>query len=116
MAVSAQFNAFVLDLLGTVCPVTARRMFGGVGYYADGLFIAIAADDVLYFRADASSRGHYEAEGMQAFEPMGPGTKSMNYFTLPARVYDDTEELAVWLRRALAAARSGGTKGRTRRA
>ncbi len=116
MAVSAQFNAFVLDLLGTVCTVTARRMFGGVGYYSDGLFFAIAAADVLYFRADVASREYYEAEGMHAFEPLGAGTKSMNYYTLPARVYDDTEELAVWLRRALAAARSGGGKRRPRRA
>ena len=117
MAVSAQFNAFVLDLLGTVCSVTARRMFGGVGYYADGLFFAIASDDVLYFRADASSREYFLVEGMQAFEPMGPGTKSINYYTLPARVYDDPEELALWLRRALAAARSGGgSKPRRRRA
>ena len=116
MAVSAQFNAFVLDLLGAVCAVTARRMFGGVGYYSDGLFFAIADDDVLYFRADATSRAYYEAEGMQAFAPMGPGTKSMNYYTLPARVYDDAEELALWLRRALDAARSGGGKRRTRRA
>ncbi|HEV7433037.1 MAG TPA: TfoX/Sxy family protein [Steroidobacteraceae bacterium] len=105
---SAQFNAFVLDLLGEVRTVTARRMFGGVGYYADGLFFAIADDDVLYFRVDVASRSDYEAEGMQAFAPMGPGTKSMNYFTLPARLYEDTDELALWVRRALNAARTGG--------
>lgn len=116
MAVSAQFNAFVLDLLGSVRPVSARRMFGGVGYYADGLFFAIADDDVLYFRVDATSRAYYEAEGQQAFAPMGPGSKSMSYYTLPAHLYDDTEELTLWLRRALDAARSGGAKGRKRRA
>jgi DNA transformation protein len=116
MAVSAQFNAFVLDLLGAVRTVTARRMFGGVGYYADGLFFAIADDDLLYFRVDETSRPYYEAEGQQAFAPMGPGTKSMNYYTLPARLYDDTEELAVWLRRALSAARASGDQRRPRRA
>jgi DNA transformation protein and related proteins len=115
MAVSAQFNAFVLDLLGAVCAVSARRMFGGVGYYSDGLFFAIADDDVLYLRADASSRKYYEAEGMAPFAPMGPGTKSMNYFTLPPRAYDDSEELALWLRRALQAARASGNNHRGRR-
>jgi TfoX/Sxy family transcriptional regulator of competence genes len=40
----------------------------------------------------------------------------MNYYTLPARLYDDTEELAVWLRRAISAARTGGDKRRKRRA
>ena len=106
MAVSAQFNAFVLDLLGEVRPVSSRRMFGAVGYYADGLFFAIADDEALYFRVDDASRTWFVAEGMQAFAPMGPGTKSMNYFTVPARLYDDAEELAVWMRRALAAART----------
>src|SRR5450432_1892167 len=110
MAVSAQFNAFVLDLLGAVRPVTARRMFGGVGYYADGRFFALADDDVLYFRVGEASRPYYQAEGLQAFAPMGPGTKSMNYYSVPARLYDDTEELTVWLQRALGAARSGGGK------
>ena len=108
MAVSTQFNAFVLDLLGAVRPVSARRMFGGVGYYADGLFFAIADDETLYFRVDAASRSYYEAEGLPAFAPMGPGTKSMNYYSVPARLYDDTEELSAWLQRALSAARAGG--------
>ncbi len=116
MAVSAQFNAFVLDLLGAVRPVTARRMFGGVGYYADGLFFAIADDDVLYLRVDETGRSECAAEGLQAFAPLGPGTKSVSYFTLPARLYDDAEELAVWVRRALGAARAGGGKRRKRRA
>jgi DNA transformation protein len=116
MAVSAQFNAFVLDLLGAVRTVTARRMFGGVGYYADGLFFAIADDDVLYFRVDEDTRSYYEAEGLQAFAPMGPGTSSMNYYAVPARLYDDMEELTVWLRRALRAARASGEKRRKRRA
>ena len=114
MAVSAQFNAFVQDLLGAVRAVTARRMFGSVGYYADGLFFAIADDDVLYFRVDEASRAFFEDEGMQAFAPMGPGTKSMNYFTVPARLYDDDEELRIWMLRALAAARASGTKRRAR--
>ncbi len=114
MAVSVQFNAFVLDLLGEICAVTARRMFGGVGYYAEGLFFAIADDDVLYFRVDAASRSYYEAEGMQAFAPQGPATKSMNYFTLPARLYDDTDELALWVRRALNASRTRGDNRRKR--
>ncbi len=34
MAVSKQFNALVLDLLGEVTAVSARRMFGGVGNYS----------------------------------------------------------------------------------
>ena len=72
MAVSAQFKVFVLDLLGEICNLTARGMFGAVVLYAGGVCFAIADDDVLYFRIDAADRCHYEAAGMQAFAPMGP--------------------------------------------
>lgn len=116
MAVSAQFNAFVLDLLGAVTPVSARRMFGGVGYYADGLFFALADDDELYFRVDAGTRARFEREGMKAFSPMGPGSKSMSYFTVPPRLYDDQEEWAQWTRRAITVARSAPRTSRPRTA
>ncbi len=106
MAVSAQFNAFVLELLGEVAPVTARRMFGGVGYYADGVFFALADDDELYFRVDELTRRAYERAGMKAFSPMGPGSKSMSYYTVPPRLYDDLEGWAAWTRRAISVARA----------
>ena len=115
MAVSARYSAFLLDTLGAVRPVTARRMFGGVGYYANGLFFAIADDDQLYFRVDAASRGFYEREGMHAFCPMGPDTKAMSYYTVPARLFDDAEELALWMRRAHAAAQAAASVRRGRR-
>ena len=110
MAVSAQFNAFVLELLGEVTPVVARRMFGGVGYYADGLFFALADDDELYFRVDERTRADYEREGMKAFSPMGPDSKSMSYFTVPPRLYDELEEWALWTRRAISVARAAPPK------
>jgi DNA transformation protein len=112
VAVSAQFNAFVLELLSAVAPVSARRMFGGVGYYADGVFFALADDDELYFRVDESTREHFEREGMKAFSPMGPGSKSMSYFTVPPRLYDDQDEWAQWTRRAISVARTAPRKSR----
>ncbi len=75
----------------------------------------LADEDVLYFRVDDSSRSYYVAEGAEPFAPMGPGTKSMNYFAVPARLYDDAEELSVWLARAINAARASAGKPRKRR-
>lgn len=112
MAVSAQFNAYVLELFGAVTPVSARRMFGGVGYYADGHFFALADDDELYFRVDAGSRAQFEREGMKAFSPMGPDSRSMNYFTVPPRLFDDVEEWAQWTRQAITVARAAPRKTR----
>jgi len=103
MAVSAQFNDFVLDLLGQSHRVSARRMFGGVGYYANERIFAIADDDTLYFKVDGESRAAFVAEGMQPFQPMGPETKPMAYYAVPARLFDDPDELRRWIDRALTA-------------
>ena len=56
MAVSAQYLTFVLDQLGQARPVTSRRMFGGVGFYAAGVFFAVADNDSLFFKVDAQTR------------------------------------------------------------
>jgi hypothetical protein len=55
MAVSEQFNAFVLDLLA-VRRVSARRMFGGMAITLTS-GSSIADDDMLYFRSTMTARG-----------------------------------------------------------
>jgi DNA transformation protein and related proteins len=105
MAVSAQFLQFAIDLLSQVQAVESRRMFGGAGFYAGQHFFAIADDDTLYFKVDAATRPRYEAEGMRAFQPMGPDSAPMRgYYQLPPRLYEDVDELREWMRAAIAVA------------
>lgn len=105
MPVSPQFLQFALDQLGGVRPVSSRRMFGGVGFYAGELFFAIADNDTIYLKVDDATRGAYEREGMRPFQPFGPGTAPMRgYFELPPRLFEDVEELADWVRAALTVA------------
>lgn len=103
MAVSPEFRDYVLDQLRAVTPVTSKAMFGGVGIYSRGLFFALIADDVLYFKVDATTRPAYESRGAKAFNPFGKGT--MGYYELPEDVLEDTEELRSWVREAVAVAR-----------
>ena len=103
MAVSAEFRDYVLDQLRAVAPVTAKAMFGGVGIYSRGLFFALIAEDVLYFKVDATTRKAYEERGSRAFNPFGKGT--MGYYELPEDILEDAEELREWMRAALAVAR-----------
>jgi DNA transformation protein len=105
MAVSAQFLQFLLDQFGAVLPVRSHRMFGGVGFYAGELFFAIVANDTVFFKVDAATRGDYEREGMRPFQPFGPDTPPMSgYFEAPPRLYEDGDELARWMRAAIAVA------------
>jgi DNA transformation protein len=103
MAVSAEFRDYVLDQLRNVAPVTAKAMFGGVGIYSRGTFFALIAQDVLYFKVDATTRKTYEDRGSRAFNPFGKG--KMNYYELPEDILEDADELREWMRAALAVAK-----------
>ena len=104
MGYSPEFRDYVLDQLRAVTPVTPKAMFGGVGIYSRGIFFALIAEDVLYYKVDDATRPRYEARGSKAFNPFGKGT--MGYYELPAEVLEDEDELRTWTREALAVARS----------
>ena len=57
MGVSEDYLVYVLDQMGALEGVAARRMFGGAGLYWRGVMIGLVADDVLYFKVDEGSRG-----------------------------------------------------------
>jgi len=103
MAVGAAFLQYVLEQLQRTGRVAPRRMFGGVGLYCDGVFFGLIDDDTLYLKVDDSTRPEYEARGAKPFRPFRdrPET-STTYFTVPADVLDDAEELVSWARRAVA--------------
>jgi len=101
MAVSESYREFVLEQLGRVAPVTAKRMFGGVGIYSQGLFFALIADDRLYFKVDNSTRPDFERLGMEPFRPFG---EDLGYYEVPADVVEDAELLEPGMRKAIAVA------------
>ena len=57
MVASDSFADFLRDQLAPLGRVTFRRMFGKTGVFCDGLMFAMVADDTLYVRVDAQSRG-----------------------------------------------------------
>ena len=117
MAVSEGYREFVLEQIGRVVPVTSRRMFGGVGLYAAGLFFGLIDDDVLYFKTDEITRGDFIAAGMEPFRPFEDPAYVMSYYQVPEEALEETEALRAWLERALAAARRAraGKEGKLRR-
>ena len=107
MAVNDSFVAFVLEQLDPVGPITPKRMFGGVGLYAGDLFFALLAADVLYMKADDATRGALEAAGARPFEPYpGQGRGRMQYYSVPAAILEDGDELVRWATQSIAIARA----------
>ena len=105
---------FLIDLFADFGPVTIRRMFSGYGISADGTNFALALRAGLYFRADEQTIPQFEAEGSKPFQYQTRAkTVTVNsYWQLPARLFDDSEELAQWARAALAAAQRAALRKR----
>jgi DNA transformation protein len=81
-------------------------MFSGFGISADGTNFALALRSGLYFRADEATIPRFEAEGSRPFQyqTRNRTVTVRSYWQLPARLFDNSEELAVWARTALGAA------------
>ena len=108
---------FLIDLFADFGPVTIRRMFSGFGISADGTNFALALRAGLYFRADEQTIPQFEAESSRPFSYQ-TSTKTVtvnSYWQLPARLFDDSEELAGWARAALAAAQRAALRKRPKR-
>jgi len=105
---------FLIDLFSDFGPVTIRRMFSGFGISVDGVNFALALRAGLYFRADETTIPQFEAEGSKPFQYQTRAkTVTVNsYWQLPARLFDDSEDLSVWARAALAAAQRAALKKR----
>ena len=58
MPVSADYQAYVIDQLAGLAQVRSRRMFGGVGLYANDVFFGLIDDDTLYFKVDDIDRAY----------------------------------------------------------
>ena len=111
MAVSSGYQTFVLDQLRPTLPgVRAKRMFGGVGLYADELFFALIDDDVLYLKVDDETRPDFERRGLRPFQPFGEGTATMQYYPVPEELLEDPEALRSWVESAVAVARRAKKK------
>ena len=102
MAVSEDFLVFVLDQLAEWGGVTARRMFGGVGLFRDGMMFGLIADDVCYLKADDSNREPFIRAGSSDFKPFPDKPGRISYYEVPPDVLEVPETLIEWAGTSLA--------------
>lgn len=100
------FKDFVADALAGLDGLRIRPMFGGQGLYLKDDFFGMAWKGKLYFRADDETRPEYVRRGSEAFQVTMRGkTMTMQYWSVPAEILEDHEELARWAVRAARAYR-----------
>ena len=106
---------FLIDLFADFGPVAIRRMFSGFGISADGINFALAlrAGPVSSAPTRRPSRtSKPKARSRFSIRPAPRPSPVNSYWQLPARLFDDSEELAQWARAALAAAQRAKVKKR----
>jgi DNA transformation protein and related proteins len=110
--VSDSFAEFLREKLAPLGVVTMRRMFGATGVFCDGLMFAVVSQDTLYFRVDDHNRTAFMEAA--AFPPLSYEKKGrtidLSFWRAPERLFDDIDELVMWSRMALAAARRVAAK------
>src|SRR5215470_17353312 len=94
---------FIRDLFAQFRPVTVKRMFSGAGLYCDGVMFALVVRGTVYLKATALD---FKREGSGPFtytrgkKSGGLSEHALSYWRLPDRLYDDSDELAIWAERA----------------
>ena len=93
------------ELLAPIGRITARRMFGGAGLYADGLIVGLEVAGSLYLKTDDRTRQAFADAGGQPFVYDGKGRPvTMRYWTPPGEAMDSPDAMQPWARLALEAA------------
>ena len=113
MAVNRDFADYCCELVSSVGPCLAKRMFGGWGLSLDGLTFAIIADlgdgEKLWLKADDHTVAQFEAAGGERFamtmqKKDGPKLVSMGYYSVPVDAMESALDMAPWARLALGTA------------
>jgi DNA transformation protein len=104
-----EFVQHCLDLLASVGPCVAKRMFGGWGISTGGLTLAIIADlgdgERLWLKADVTTLPTFEAARCELFVYTAKGKPmTLNYRAAPEDAMESPALMRQWATLALDAA------------
>lgn len=99
------YVSHVIECMGALGPVEAKRMFGGWGLYHRGACFAIVMRETLYLKTDEANRGEFDALRLEPFTfRKGGETIETGYRAAPTEALEDPRVMAHWARGAYAAA------------
>lgn len=97
---NTEFKNYVLtELMSEIPGLSCRAMFGGFGFYKDGIFFGLIAIDVLYFKVDDVNKPKYEEQNCMPFVYVSPKGKQMkmSYFEVPEDVMENKDVFVEWV-------------------
>lgn len=88
----------MLDLLASVGEVTPRRMFGGTGFYKNGIMFALEAYGRLFLKTDEENRQTFIDSGCEPFRFVDKdGNETvMSYWEPPESALSSPMKMKPW--------------------
>lgn len=106
-----EFVTYLVELMQSIGPVSAKSMFGGYGLFRDGLMFGLVADSVLYLKVDKETENEFKAKGLEAFTYNKKGKEyKMSYYQAPEEALEEVEEMRFWANKAFEAALRSASK------
>lgn len=99
MAVNEEFLVYISDQLSEFGDIESKKMFGGVGFFKDGIMFAMIGYGAFRLKVDDTNRNDFIKKGMKPFESSSK-KKGMPYWEVPAEVIEDKKELMKWCSKA----------------
>ena len=97
MAKQSEFVTYLMELLEPFEGVSSKSMFGGYGFFKEGLMFALVANDTLYFKVDDFNRFEFERLKLGPFVYMKTNKPMpMSYHKAPDEALDNSDEMVRW--------------------
>jgi DNA transformation protein len=106
-----EFTYYVVNLMQSIGPVSAKFMFGGYGLFLEGLMFGLIADGVLYLKVDKKTENEFKAKGLEKYTYNKKGKEfKLSYYQAPEEALEDGEEMRTWAAKAYSAAQRSASK------
>lgn len=106
------FVDHVVEMMQTVGPVNAKKMFGGHGIFLEGLMFGLIADNDLYLKVDDKTRDDFLDRGLEPFSYYKKDKEfKLSYYQAPEETLEQVDAMREWGNRAYEVAlRAASTK------
>ena len=105
MAFSQDYLEFILDQLSDFGDLSYKKMFGGVGFYKDGLMFGGIMGGSLHLKVNDETRAAYIERGMGSFFHSKKSKALPSYYQVPIEIIEDRDALRLWAEKAFAVAK-----------
>ena len=99
MSINQSQLDFIIDQLEGIGAFSPKKMFGGVGFFKEGIMFALLGNGIFNLRVDESNVEDFTTYGMKRFLATEE-KKGLPYYEVPVDILEDKDQLTRWALKA----------------